>query len=704
MTKRLPGRVVILGGGMAALAAAWRLSEDPTVESITVYQRGWRLGGKGASSRGRNGRIEEHGLHVWLGYYDNAFRVMREVYEALDREATRPSCAIKTWRDAFEPSPGVGLMTRTSTHWSEWNAVFSPNDELPGEPGATADPMTPAHFVMRAQRLVRDFLASLDSTATDVGSITMTTRPTPSAPRPVGSIVLQAIDAAAAVALEATRLATASAPILPGHGQAIAPVIELLTKARDRLAGFVRGGDQRRRMFELLDLVTTCVRGILSDGLLDDPRGFVAINGEEFLDWLARHGAAPETFESPLVRGVYDLSFSYRDGDPDRPAFTAGTGLIMSAKLYFDYKGAIFWKMQAGMGDVVFAPMYEALQARGVQFEFFHDVRSVEADSDGRRVDAIHLARQAQLRDGLDRYEPLQVFSDLPCFPAKPDGSQLADPTLDTQLLETLWGRHDGDEPLTLRQGDDYDTVIFGISLGMIPFVCQDLIDRNDAWRRMTAHVGTVATQAAQLWLDKSEDDIGWRHPGSTLTGYVKPFDTAASMSHLLSVEDWRTDPSPRSVIYLCNTLPEPPPPDHRSTDYPKQQRDRVLGHTEAFLQGAGRELFPQLATPDGFDWDALVGSESTGPLRLNSQFWTANVDPSDRYVQSLPGSDRHRLRPDESGFSNLFLAGDWTDCGLNVGCIESAAVSGLQAANAVLNHDRWAGISGYWEQLEPIG
>ena len=35
--------------------------------------------------------------------------------------------------------------------------------------------------------------------------------------------------------------------------------------------------------------------------------------------------------------------------------------------------------MTAGMGDVVMAPLYQALRKRGVQFEFFH------------RVDALHL-------------------------------------------------------------------------------------------------------------------------------------------------------------------------------------------------------------------------------------------------------------------------------------------------------------------------
>ena len=30
--------------------------------------------------------------------------------------------------------------------------------------------------------------------------------------------------------------------------------------------------------------------------------------------------------------------------------------------------------MTAGMGDVVFAPLYHALRARGVEFRFFHRV------------------------------------------------------------------------------------------------------------------------------------------------------------------------------------------------------------------------------------------------------------------------------------------------------------------------------------------
>ncbi len=58
---------------------------------------------------------------------------------------------------------------------------------------------------------------------------------------------------------------------------------------------------------------------------------------------------------------MYDLVFGYEHGDADRPRFAAGTGLLLSGKMFFDYRGAVFWKMTAGMGDVVFAPLYDAL-------------------------------------------------------------------------------------------------------------------------------------------------------------------------------------------------------------------------------------------------------------------------------------------------------------------------------------------------------
>ena len=165
---------------MAGLAAAWRLSEPgwrAELESITVYQRGWRLGGKGASSRGANGRIEEHGLHLWLGYYENSFRVLREVYAELDRPASDPSAPIQTWTDAMIPAETVGLEDRRRDGWQHWLGEFTRNDLLPGEPDATLREFSVADTLRRALQLITDFLESLPDEGVGSGEVVLSGSP-----------------------------------------------------------------------------------------------------------------------------------------------------------------------------------------------------------------------------------------------------------------------------------------------------------------------------------------------------------------------------------------------------------------------------------------------------------------------------------------------------------------------------------------------
>ncbi len=49
-------RIAVLGGGPAAIAAAFELTATPELRDryeVTIHQPGWRLGGKGASGRER---------------------------------------------------------------------------------------------------------------------------------------------------------------------------------------------------------------------------------------------------------------------------------------------------------------------------------------------------------------------------------------------------------------------------------------------------------------------------------------------------------------------------------------------------------------------------------------------------------------------------------------------------------------------------
>jgi len=138
-------RVAILGGGVGSLSAAFALSEiDPKGEKyeITLHQLGWRLGGKTAS--GRNAeygqRIEEHGLHIWAGFYENAFTIMRSVLKALNPP---PGDPITTIGDAFKRQNQIYYSELYENQWLPWPFWFQPDlDEsvLPGRDSIFAPP------------------------------------------------------------------------------------------------------------------------------------------------------------------------------------------------------------------------------------------------------------------------------------------------------------------------------------------------------------------------------------------------------------------------------------------------------------------------------------------------------------------------------------------------------------------------------------
>jgi len=678
-------RVAVLGGGMAGLSAAWRLSEPGwrnRFESITIYQRGWRLGGKGASSRGPNDRIEEHGLHIWLGSYENAFTLLRECYAELDREHTDPAAPIRTWDQAMMPAEELGMADRFGGDWLIWPGKFSRTDELPGEPGATGRELTVVSFLGRAVQLLLDFAESL-STPTGA-SLTLTT-----GPRPTSSPWLDAVRRGA--------MATMAALIAPQTAEASAAgfLSESLEAVREAL-DYERRPDHRR-VWLLMSLLVATVRGLIADKLITDPAGFRAINDEEYGDWMLRHGAHPDVLEFPLVRGMYDMVFGYTDGDFERPSFSAGLAVLLTGIALFQYRGAFFWKMTAGMGDVIIAPIYQVLRRRGVRFEFFSRVDALHLDAQHQAVEAITVGRQVRLADGVGEYDPLVRVKGLPVFPKHPLYEQLrADGGLDD--LESHFGTKHDVETRVLRRGEDFDQVVLAASLGMVELIATELVADRPEWREMTTHVRTVATQAFQLWLTPAESELGWNRPGVTTSGYVSPFDTWASMPQTLWAENWPRSEEPRTVAYFCGALDAEWPPAENPQDYVRRCRERVFANAVDYLDHHLGLYLPGAVTEGGFSWGLLAGAGGLrGAAALQTQHVSVNIDPSDRYVLSVPGSDKYRLRPDESGYDNLVLAGDWTDCGINAGCIEAAVLSGLQAANALLGHGRYHRIRGFY-------
>ncbi len=140
-------------------------------------------------------------------------------------------------------------------------------------------------------------------------------------------------------------------------------------------------------------------------------------------EWVMRHGAHPDMLEFPVLRAMYNMVFGYEKGHLERPKVAAGIGMLLFGMLLFTYKGAIFWKMTAGMGDIVIAPIYEVLRRRGVKFEFFHRVDALHLDARRHNIDAITMGRQLWLADNVDHYEPLTRVHGLPVFPNSATGA-----------------------------------------------------------------------------------------------------------------------------------------------------------------------------------------------------------------------------------------------------------------------------------------
>jgi uncharacterized protein with NAD-binding domain and iron-sulfur cluster len=703
-----PGKVAVIGSGCAAMTTAFELTR-PELEGryeVTVYQQGFRLGGKGASSRGPAGRIEEHGLHVWLGFYENAFRLMRDCYAELARDPER--VPIASWRQAFEASSHVGIMDYSASGgWAPWTAVFPP---LPGEPGddfTRDNPYTVTGYVVRMLEVLRALLTAATQETTPHGD------PASQTPLQKLSTLLRYGRLAALVSMSevVALLEQLSRGRLREAQLPLSALIERLQGAllteRTRLT---EGADDARRVWEVLELVLAIFRGLVQGGTFLDPRGLDALDEYDVRDWLRRYGASEESLGSGFVRGLYDLAFAFEAGDIARPGIAAGQALRGALRFFFTYRGSFFWKMRAGMGEIVFAPLYETLRSRGVRFEFFHRLENLRLSGDEQpHVVALELDVQARVRNP-GGYAPLVDVGGLPCWPAQPDFSQLEDGErlrAEAWDFESFWDRRRCERKL-LEVGRDFDFVVLGVGIGAIPHVCSEILARDERWRAMCEHVKTVATQAGQAWLSEDLTSLGWTLPPVTLSGFVEPFDTWADMSHLLPLELWPLEGrEPKSLAYFCSVLPDGPgiperPAPGEKLDYVAEQRALVRQNFAQFLGEQVQHLWPRAQGDGGFRWQLLIAPDPAvdraqlGVERVQQQYVSANVSPTDRFTLSLPGSTKFRISPLDATYDNLTIVGDWTACGFNESCVEAAVMSGRLGAHAIARLPRLEAIVGY--------
>jgi len=477
----------------------------------------------------------------------------------------------------------------------------------------------------------------------------------------------------------------------PEHHSRIAEMVESVWHDVQKLYD---AGDnwpiEIRRLFILFDLVKANLIGILRDGLLIHPEKVLPkVNEFDYRQWMLKHGAYEITVDSAPIRALYDLIFAYPGGDIEKPGDVEAGSMLMALMQLWRYRGAVTWKMRAGTGDVAIAPMYEVLKKRGVRFEFFSRVVDLEPSPDGNYINRVHISKQVNLTEGT--YDPLFECAGIPCWPSKPDynqiveGEKLKRENINLESRWTPWVDTGGEETLTV--GEDFDIAILGISIDALPDICSKLIAEKSPWQQMIKNIKTVQTQSVQLWLDTDLKGTGWKGiPGSVLGAYdVSPLDTWSDISEVLSSECWK-DPKPQNESIICGPMKGPPTaPPSSDKSFPEENAALVLEHTVEYLENFSAALWPNLNQGGKFDWGILHDtSGAIGQDRLNSQYLHANIDPTERYVQSVAGSSVHRLRTDQSGFLNLYLTGDWIDNPQNLGSFEATVMSGKLASRAI--------------------
>jgi uncharacterized protein with NAD-binding domain and iron-sulfur cluster len=745
-------RVAILGGGVGAMTAAFALTEidpDGEIYEITVHQLGWRLGGKCASGRNRDqsGRIEEHGLHIWAGFYENAFTVLRCALNALSQIPGQP---VVTIDDAFKRQDQIFFAQLTSEarlhappgapQWSPWPFWFEPDPDPSVFPGRdnlwASDQVMPslATLLLRAlaslvynwnyymkdwpgdpeaetEVAIRGMAPHLKTRMARLRGWTATSskvHPLLTLAHKAGEELVSEVravrDAAqesvialldAFLALVVARLSRHPLSLRAAAREGVVALVETAAiDIEDEVDGF---SEMLYRALILANFSVSIVLGILENGCL--LHGLQVLDKYDFREFLLQQNQWAG--HSAVVTALYDYTFGYRSGARDQPRISACSAVEGLLRLFLTYKGAFFFKAVTGMGDTIFVPMYKLLRHRGVTFKFFHKVTSLEPNDDGE-IETIRGVRQVNLVDPAADYAPLIPVNGKDCWPSTPDWRQIVDGKIFCKERIDFENAYSPQPtpagPLCLRRGEDFDRVILGISVAALGDICQPLIQQNQAWADMVANLETTRTQALQLWVNPKVEDLGgpWVVPpdppklpcvptpremmGPIATAFQPPFDTYADMSQLLAAEAWPY-PGPQSVGYFCAVMSDEEAPNDQALAAAKVKQN-ALGWMTSWLG----QFWTSAGSGDQFNWGLLhAPSDLKGPARLDVQYWRANINPSDRYVLSLPNTLQYRLAAGGSGYSNLYLAGDWTRVPeVNAGCVEVATMSGLAAASAL--------------------
>ncbi len=716
-------KVVILGGGPSSLAAAYYLARQTDRYDVELYSVGWRLGGKCAAGRNEDQdlRIEEHGLHAFVGFYENGFRTMREVYEdaGLPLSVGSPPYDYAAGEGPFAAGflgcDRVGVFQKFQSQWRYFATPQGFNEEIPGQvPEGGGDTLPNlGQAIARALRRVAD-----DTSAVVRAEKTLKAKFEATKAPGLWDRLVQDVEAFVDVesrelheALESLvryveRLAIDSIAHQIETGSALFGVIKRVLEVvraalADTVADVMSDDPDVYFIWQGLDIVLTALIGLIAARTVH----FDDLDDQDMRQWLLANGMDRRNTDAAAITQVYETLFAH--GHTHHPdALAAGVGLRWFVLVSFLYKGYPASYFKYSCPQTMVTPYYLALKRLGAKVYFFHQVQDlvIEGSGDGRRLAAIDMLVQATTEEGKD-YDPFVRVpgnpDEQPSWPTTghldqlEQGDALRERGID---LENPWSGWEGVARKTLRLGEDFDHCILGIPVSVFPAIAKQLIETTSPhhapqWSTMVTGTRVIQTVSAQLWFREPMTTLTG-NPYGMLTSYAAPEPSMGDFTHLLQWEPWALeDQGPQSVAYHTGSLSaitvEQGYPS-AAPSFPAEENSRWRGMFRDWLAENYASMFDRVASYDELLQALAVLRDGEGEERLDQQYFCISVHPSDHYVLSQPGTIQQRLGQAESWVQGLVLCGDWTRTDLSCGCVEASTQSGMLASRVISNEPRY--------------
>lgn len=209
-----------------------------------------------------------------------------------------------------------------------------------------------------------------------------------------------------------------------------------------------------------------------------------------------------------------------------------------------------------------------------------------------------------------------------------------------------------------------------------------DVVDTVGPAEDLDQFASVVSTIPAANFVELMDDgQTAWQHR------YFRQIRNLRSVS-TLSLQLWLKDPLPNPRPGMINGMPLP---FSYGVDYkefiPRYGRDTRFGAALEFVGAeAGWEDTPddEIVERARRHLDQVPGYEGVADGAVVKRVFRRNTANHERYLLTDPGTLRFRP-PVKSPLPNLFLAGDWVRCEVDIPTMESAIRSGRDAADAAL-------------------